>query len=340
MNFSLSEDQEMFRAAVERFAGPGDIETRKAARKMPGGIDRQRWTELAELGLLSLDDHIDCAVIAETLGRSAAVEPWLQCGYFPLRLLRGSPWAERVASGSLVAAVAFAEPGRRYALDPKMTRASGPSGAFTLTGMKSFVLGGTVADLLLVTADLEGTAALFAVEARHAEIRPYSVVDGNVAAEVRFHQTAAEQLPLARWEEGIAESRLIAAAEIVGLASRMFDDTLDYVRQRQQFGQSIGRFQAIQHRLVDCFTMLELMRSLLWRTAMAKDAPGWCTEVAGAKAFIAERALHIGEEAIQLHGGMGVTDELMIGHAHKRALLLSKMFGDPATELALYAAAA
>jgi len=307
---------------------------------MPGGVDRKRWTDLAELGLLSLDDLIDCAVIAETLGRSVAVEPWLQCGYLPLRLLRGSAWSERVGDGSLIAAVAFAEPGRRYALDPKTTRAIERDGAFTLTGSKTFVLGGAVADLLLVTADLDGTAALFAVEASHAEIRPYTVVDGSIATEIRFHQAPAEQLLLARWGEAIADTRLIAAAEMVGLAGRMLDDTLDYVRQRQQFGQPIGRFQAIQHRLVDCYTRLELMRSLLWRTAMAEGSAGWPAVVAGAKAFIAERALHIGEEAIQLHGGMGVTDELLIGHAHKRAMLLSKMFGDPATEFALYAAAA
>jgi alkylation response protein AidB-like acyl-CoA dehydrogenase len=340
MNFALSEDQEMFRAAVERFAGVGTAEARKAARTMSGGVDRKRWTELAELGLLSLDNLIDCAVIAETLGRSVAVEPWLESGYFPLQLLRGSAWSNRVADGSLIAAVAFAEPGRRYALDPKTTRASGGEDAFTLTGSKTFVLGGAVADLLLVTADLDGNTALLAVDASDAEIRPYTVVDGSVAAEVRFHQAKAERLSLARWDEALSNVRLIAAAEMVGLASRMLDNTLDYVRQRQQFGQPIGSFQAIQHRLVDCYTMLELMRSLLWRTAMAQGDPDWLLMVAGTKAFIAERALHIGEEAIQFHGGMGVTDELMIGHAHKRVLLLSKLFGDPAAELALYATAA
>ena len=336
MNFALSEDQELFRAATERFVGAGTLDERKAVRQAPGGMVRKRWTELAELGLLSLDDIVDCAVIAETLGRAVAVEPWLQNGYFPLRLLRGSTWAEQVGDGSLFAAVAFAEPGRRYSLDAKATRA-GPG---TLGGSKSFVLGGSSADLLLVTAEHDGATALFAVEARHADIRPYRVVDGSIAAEVRFHEASAEHLPLARWDEAVADTRLIAAAEMVGLAGRMLDDTIDYVRQRHQFGQPIGRFQAIQHRLVDCYTMIELMRSLLWRTAMARGSPGWSASVAGAKAFIAERTLHIGEEAIQLHGGMGVTDELMIGHAHKRAMLLSKLFGDPATDLALFAAAA
>ena len=137
-------------------------------------------------------------------------------------------------------------------------------------------MGGAVADLLLVTADMDGTTALFAVEAGDAEIRPYTVVDGSVAAEVRFHQAPAEHLPFSRWKEAIADARRIAAAEMVGLASRMLDDTLDYVHQRQQFGQPIGRFQAIQHRRVDCYTMLELMRSMLWRTAMGTGewAPG------------------------------------------------------------------
>lgn len=326
MNFALNEDQAMFRATVERFAGAGDVEARKAARAQPGGIDRARWGEMATLGLLSLDDIADCAVIAETLGQALAVEPWLECGYLPMRLGH---------DGSRLAAVAFAEPNRRYALDPTVKF----DGA-RVSGAKTFVLGGAAADLLLVTATGGDGPVVLAVEAAAAERRPYAMIDGGIAAEVTFRDTPATPIAGADWAHAVTETRLMAAAETVGLAARLLDETLGYVRQRAQFGQPIGRFQAVQHRLVDCYAMLEQMRSTLWRAVLAARGPRWADEVAGAKAFIAERAIHIGEEAIQFHGGMGVTDELAIGHAHKRVLLLSKLFGDPASDLARFAHAA
>ncbi len=330
----------MFRAAVERFARGGDVEARKAARRSPGGLDRVRWTALAELGLLAIEGRVDCAVIAETLGQSLAVEPWLECGYFPLRLLGAEARATDVVDGSLLAAVAFAEPGRRYALDPQTTRATQHDSGWFLSGAKTFVLGGALADLFLVTASTVTGPELFAVARADVETRHYAAIDGGLAAEVALRQAPAMMIENAAWADAIADTRLMAAAETVGLASRLFDETLGYVRQREQFGQSIGRFQAVQHRLVDCYTMLEQMRSSLWRATLSEYKAGWHAEMAGAKAFISERALHIGHEAIQLHGGMGVTDELAIGHAHKRVLLLSKLFGDPASELAQFATAA
>lgn len=307
---------------------------------MPGGIDRRRWTHLADLGLLLLEDPVDCAVIAETLGRSNAVDPWLETGYFPLRVLRGGPWADGVADGSRLAAVAFAERGRRFALDPRSMRASARGGGWVLSGAKTFVLNGPNADLFVVTAQKDGGPALFAVEAAHAGLRAYTVVDGGAAAEIELRDAPGALIEGACWADVLADVRLMAAAETVGLAQRLLDDTLDYVRGREQFGQAVGRFQAVQHRLVDCYTMLELMRSLLLRTAIGRSGPSWHAAAAGAKAFISEHALHIGEEAIQLHGGMGVTDELDIGHAHKRVMLLSKLLGDPASEHELFAAAA
>jgi alkylation response protein AidB-like acyl-CoA dehydrogenase len=340
VNFSLNEDQALFRATVERFAGTGDVESRKAVRAQPGGVDRARWSALAELGLLSLEDPVDCAVIAETLGQASAVEPWLECGYWPARLAQGSALGDEIADGAVLAAVAFAEPGRRYALDPKVVKATRHDQHWTVSGNKTFVLGGAAADLFLVTADTDSGSALFAVARDAADIRTYAVVDGGHAAEIALRDAPATPIENAHWDDAIAEARLMAAAETVGLASRLFDETLDYVRQREQFGQAIGRFQAVQHRLVDCYAKLEQMRSTLWRATLLDRDGDWQREMAGAKAFISERALHIGQEAIQLHGGMGVTDELAIGHAHKRVLLLSRLFGDPASEIARFACAA
>ncbi len=337
MNFTLSEEQAQIRATVERIAGAGDVETRKAARRMPGGVDRSRWSELAALGLLSLNDPADCALVAETLGYALAVEPWLECGYFPLRLLGD---AGGIIDGTVLAAVAFAEPGRRYALAPHATRATPHDNGWHVSGTKTFVLGGAAADLLLVTTATDTGTGVFSVRPADMERRAYQVIDGGTATEIVMRQAPATRIVTTAWADAVADTRLMAAAETVGLARRLFDETLGYVQQREQFGQAIGRFQAVQHRLVDCHIMLEQMRSTLWRSISSERGNGWHDEMAGAKAFIAERALHIGHEAIQLHGGMGVTDELAIGHAHKRIVLLSKLFGDPASELSQFAEAA
>ena len=127
----------------------------------------------------------------------------------------------------------------------------------------------------------------------------------------------------------------MATAEMVGIAKRLFDDTLEYVKTREQFGQPIGRFQVIQHRLVDAYAKLEAIQSALYRAMLM---PG--QDRAATKAFVAEAAIWIGEQAIQLHGGMGVSDELAVGHGVKRILLLSKLFGDPESAIAAMAKAA
>jgi len=347
VNFDLTDDQILFRDAIERFAGPFDLEARRRVRRLPGGIDPDRWRELAELGLLALPAAktkggngggiTDWAVAAEALGRSVAPEPWLELAFWPLRLLAEMPEAAvagGIASGSRKVAVAFAEPGRRYRLDPDLRCERG-----RLSGAKTFVLGGGAADAFLVTAlDVDGPA-LFLVDEAAVERRGYTVVDGGHAAEIRLHEVAAEKLGPLCIDRAVAETRLAATAEMLGLAGRLFDETLAYVRQREQFGQPLSRFQVIQHRLVDCYARLEQMRSLLYRALIDAEA-GRYARAAGAKAFIAERALAIGHEAIQMHGGMGVTDELVVGHAHKRILLLSRLFGDPRVELDNYAEAA
>jgi alkylation response protein AidB-like acyl-CoA dehydrogenase len=343
VNFDLNENQALFKATVERFCGPGDVSARHAARKLPGAINRARWQELAELGLIGLaatesdgglgGSLLDCAIVAQALGRGQAVEPWLECGFLPARLLAGSDHAPSVVDGSMVAAFAFAEPGRRFQMDAVGMRAK--SGL--LNGEKSFVLGGGAADLFIVTAAHEGRTALFAVprDAKGVDVKPYPVTDGGMAAMVTLRDVAAgEPLP-ADFDGVIDEARLMAAAEMVGLAQRLFDDTLNYVKTREQFGQPIGRFQVIQHRMVDVYAKVEAVQSALYRALLQPSAPP-----AAVKAFVAEEAISVAHEAVQLHGGMGMSDELGIGHGLKRILLLSKLFGDPASGIDTYARAA
>jgi alkylation response protein AidB-like acyl-CoA dehydrogenase len=344
MNFDLDDNQLMFRDTVERFCAPVDVARRRAMRRMDGGFDRARWRELSELGLVALalpeadgglsGSLLDCAIVAQAMGQGLAVEPWTECAFLPARLLAGTPHAAAIADGSMLATLAFAEPKSRYALDARAVSAKDGR----LDGEKSFVLSAAIADLLIVSANACGETRLFVVakDAPGICVQAYPIVDGSIAGVVTFRNVEAETIgDFARLESAIGEIRLIAAAEIVGIAKRLFDDTLDYVKTREQFGQPIGRFQVVQHRLVDAYAKLEAAQSALYRALLL---PG--QDCAATKAFIAEQAIWIGEQAVQLHGGMGMTDELAIGHGLKRILLLSKLFGDPASAIADMAKAA
>ena len=333
MDFDLSETQQLFRATVERFCGPVDIAARKARRAHPGGVDRVRWAELAELGLIGVaaaeedggmgGSLADCAVVAQALGEGLASDPWLECGFLPARLLAGDPHLSAVLTGETIAALAFAEPGRRYRMDARTVRSEGGK----LYGTKTFVPSGGAANLFLVTADTGAGTSVFSVPADAAgvAVRPYPAADGSIAAELVLDGAAHGDPLAADLSAVIDDARILAAAEMTGLAQRLLADTLDYVKTREQFGQPIGRFQVIQHRLVDCYAKVEAMQSALYRALLVADLPA-----VSVKGFVAEEAIWVGQQAVQLHGGMGMTDELAVGHALKRILLLARLFGDPA----------
>lgn len=353
MNFDLDEGQQLTRDTIGRFLGPIDIAARHAMRKGEGGYSRARWGEVADLGLLALaapeamggmgGTMVDLALVAEALGKGLAIDPWLENGVLPIRLAAaagdGALVGELIA-GAQFAAVAFAEPGRRYATEAVCTKAEGEN----IAGTKTFVLGAPLADALLVT--LAGSRlARVAHDATGVVRQDYPVIDGSTAATVDLHSTPADifDLPAAKFDRVIGDVRLLATAEMLGLAQTMFDDTLAYVGERQQFGAAIGSFQALQHRLVECYAALEQARSMMLRTAMldpTTDDANWPRIAAGAKAFVGEAATRIGLEAVQMHGGMGQTDELAIGHALKRVMLLDKLFGDQDLCLRSYARAA
>lgn len=360
MNFDLSEEQQMFVSSVERFAAPVDVEWRRRLRLSPTGYDRARWQQLAEMGLIALSasDHAggmggsstDLALVLEAIGKANAPDPLLEHGILPALLLeRGGAGAalEEVLSGTTIATLAWTERGQRYSLKAKGMKAEEAGGGFTLTGEKTMVMGALLADLFVVTADLDGETACFLVprDAPGLEVRAYRLADGSIAGEIRLTRTPASAklaLDPAALDAIIADVRLYAAAEMVGLGQRLLDDTLAYVKEREQFGVAIGSFQALQHRLVDCYAREEQARSMLYRAALTDrgDAAKWQRAAAGAKAFIGENVDAIAREAVQMHGGMGITDELAIGHAMKRVLLLARLFGDVDTVLAEYALAA
>jgi alkylation response protein AidB-like acyl-CoA dehydrogenase len=356
MNFDYDESQLLFRASVERFLEGRDIAARKAQRAAPGGIDRARWQAMAELGLIAMalpeakgglgSSALDLVAVGESFGQRISSDNWLENAVLPLALAGsgladGHPTIDALASGAAIAALAVFEPEGRHVITPRGTTARAAASGYTLSGDKTFVLGGMAADWLLVSAVVASEPALFLVAADAPGVfrRGYQIIDGNIAAQVQLRgcevaSDARLDLEWADVEQGLATGRLVAAAEMTGLAQRLFDDTLGYVRQREQFGQPIGRFQAIQHRMVDCYALVDQCRSALIAAATAHDG----AEMAGMKTVIAEAALQIGREAVQLHGGMGTTDELEIGHAHKRVLLLAQWLGDPASGLDAYAA--
>lgn len=349
MNFDLSENQALFKTTVERFCGTFDHVERHRVRREAGGIDRNRWSELAALGLIGLaagdadgglgGSAVDCAVVAQAMGSGLAPEPWLECGHLPAHLLSGTQQIASVLDGSALATLAFAEAKGRYTLEANSTTATKQGETYVLSGEKQLVLHGAAADLLIVSARLDGNTELFLVEADASGVdrRPYPIVDGSVAAIIAFRNVggAVHIGSSAKLAGAVDSARIMAAAEMVGLARRLFDETLAYVKTRQQFGQPIGSFQVVQHRLVDALSKCEAIQSAVYRALLQ---PG--SHAAGVKAFAAEGAQWVAEQAVQLHGGMGMTDELAIGHGLKRIALLSRLFGDPASGIASYAQAA
>jgi len=299
MNFDLSEEQELFTSTVERFTAPIDVEARHRLRGLETGYSPARWAELAELGLIALAVGEEQGGMGGSLLDLALVGEALGKGNAP------DPWIE---NGVLAA---------------KLLAAGGASEA-----LESVIAGESV----VAIADRDGL-----------ELRQYRLADGSIAGELYLRCVAVSDADrLAIGEAALAgitaQMRVLASAELLGLGQRLLDDTLTYVKEREQFGVPIGSFQALQHRLVDCYAKIEQARSMLYRTALMSE--GLLEAAAGAKAFITQCADHVAREAVQMHGGMGITDELAIGHAMKRVIVLSRLFGDVSTNLDDYAKAA
>lgn len=351
MNFELNDDQRMIENLVERFAadryGPG---RRAAFRALPCGFSSENWKLMGELGILALlageaDDGggpVETLAVMQALGRALVVEPVLSEVVVAGRLLAASArsalkrrWLEPLVAGEAHLGFAFAEPCARYALDQ-------PSAAFEggrLSGRKIQAPHGAGAYVVTALEDSEPRLFLVTSDPENMSARPYRLADGSTACELTFDGAAAEPLGLGLREIApvLDRARLAATAEMLGIIEFAFAATLDYVKTRRQFGAAIGSFQAVQHRLADLYALKEQARSLLYRAALA-SAPEAATAVAAAKAYVSRAALRLTEEAIQLHGGMGVSSELEVGSALGRVLVLASLFGDPEHETARYSA--
>ncbi|WP_426166970.1 acyl-CoA dehydrogenase family protein [Sandarakinorhabdus sp. DWP1-3-1] len=368
MNFDLTEDQALLKAAVERFVSDsygGDLEARRAARITPAGFSTANWARLAESGILALPvsaangglggGRVELAACMEALGRGLVAEPVLDAAIIPGKLLDGAGATaplDPLMAGTTLVALAHAEREARYNLAHVGTTARAKGDKVVIDGIKSAVLAGGTADVLIVSARLSGGTrdrdgiGFFQVPANAPGVdrRSYRLADGSVAAEIALR--GVEVAASAQLAEGldtltpaVATARLAAAAEMLGLMTLLFDNTLSFVKTRTQFGQSLGSFQVIQHRMTDAYVLVEQARSQVVRAALT-PAEDFARAAAGAKAFVAEAALTVAHTAVQMHGGMGITDELVIGHALKRIRVLALTFGDATAALDDYRRAA
>ena len=361
VNFELDEEQGMVRDLVTRFVGDrSGLEARVRARREPAGFSADNWRMLAELGLLTLPfgtdaggmggGSVELVTVLEELGRGLVAEPYLSDLLLAGRLLEraGTPaqraaWLPAILSGERRLALAHMERAARFNPLFVQCRASPRGEHGTLLGAKTFVQAGLGADAFILSARHSGKADdpdglslwLVRANAKGLESHAYRLIDGSVAVELQLHEVEGERLAGGAMEllAAFDEARIAACAEMVGIMATLFEVTLEHLRTRRQFGQPIGSFQAIQHRMADQYAALEQSRSQLLRAALM---PGECTAIAGAKAFISAAAIRLAEDCVQFHGGMGVTDELVIGHGHKRILLLASLLGDSESELRRY----
>ncbi|MGV2289413.1 acyl-CoA dehydrogenase [Trinickia sp. YCB016] len=366
MDFTFTEEQQQFADALRRYLEKNySFETRQAIVRSEAGVSATHWSAFTELGLTALPvpeaqggfggSAIDMLVVMQELGRGLVVEPYwaTAVGIEALRLAGTGDGAdaqllERAGAGEIKLAVAFHEPHARYDLFDLATVAEASGNQFALTGCKSIVQHGAQADYWIVPARLDGEIALFVVsrDAAHAEVAEYRTIDGQRAATLTFANTPARRLAGlhagAATLEHIADYGIVLlCAEAIGTLDALNHATLEYTKTRQQFGVPIARFQALQHRMVDMLIHTEQARSLAYLAAVryaSRDADERRRAVSAAKVRIGQAARFVGQQAVQLHGGMGVTNEVAAAHWFKRLAIIETTLGDVDHHLARFAA--
>ncbi|MFM5924345.1 MAG: acyl-CoA dehydrogenase family protein [Novosphingobium sp.] len=370
MDLSYTETQDMLRDTLARFlADTYDFETRKKMLERPEGRDPGIWRALsAELGLTSAPfaegyggmggGHLENAIMMEELGKVIAVEPWLQTvviGGGALQAVGGALASDvipQIIAGDAIIAFAYAEPKGRYDLADIETSAKADGAGYVLNGHKASVYAAPWATHLLVTARTGGSrreragVELFLVDAKAAGItmRDYAMVDGFRGAEVYFENVAipgeARLGGIDLIERVVDEATVGFCNEGTGIARKLLEGTVEYTQQRKQFGQPIGKFQALQHRMADMLVDAEQIASMALMGTLKLDLPADQRKaaVSQVKAKVARSIKAVGQNAIQTHGGIGITMELGIGHYFKRSTMIENQFGTPDWHLERYEA--
>ena len=374
MDFSFSDEQSMLQDSVQRFIqNDYSFEHRQKLIASDEGFSRENWAAFAELGWLALPfseadggfggTAVETMILMEEFGKGLIVEPYLSSIVMSASLIaragsdeQKESWLQPILQGEKLAALAFIEPQARFSLaDVKTTAVSGEDG-FCINGFKGVVLGGPSADFLVVPArssgsqtDEEGISP-FLVDAQSEGVqrRNYPTIDGFRASEVTFKDVeVSSDAVLGEIDGGleplqfaIDQAIMAVGAEATGAMEVLYKSTVEYCKTREQFGQPIGKFQVLQHRMVDMFIEHEQTKSLAYMAAMRlaenyDDASR--KSLAALKVQAGRGGKFVGQNAVQLHGGMGMTNELNIGHYFKRLTAIDTLFGNADFHLKRYA---
>lgn len=365
MDFSLSDEQSLLKDSVERFVqNDYDFDKRRKVMAEEDGFSRKNWQQFAELGWLAIPfseedggfggGAIELMLLMEQIGRGLIVEPYLPTVVLAGGFLRRAGSAAQkeqylsgIIDGSKLSAFAFAEPQGRFNLADLTTTAKAKGDGYVISGHKAVVLGGPSADFLVVSARTSGDqrdadgVSLFLVDAgaKGLSRRDYPTVDGLRASEVMLENVevgkdaliGAEGKALPLIEEVIDDAILAVGCEAVGAMEVLYKATVEYSKQRVQFGQPIGKFQVLQHRMVDMFMEYEQSKSLMFMAAMRLDEgynDAAKKAISGFKVQVGKSGRFVGQQAVQLHGGMGMTEELSVGHYFKRLTMIDTLFGN------------
>ena len=370
MDFTYDEEQQALREAVRGLVGRAysDFENRRRTVADDPGFGEKLWTQLAEMGVLGLPFEeeyggmgagaVEVGIVAQELGRVLAPEPFLTSVVLAGGLVAAAGSEEQktellggLSSGGTVLAFAHAEPGSRWSPSASAVRATSSGDGWTLHGVKEPVVQGARADVLVVSAALpDGGTGLFVVPGSDAAREGYATHDGGRAARVTFDGTAGAPLGAGGDATGVIGrvldiARITACNEAVGLMEVALETTSAYLKSRKQFGVTLNHFQALTFRAADMYVSLELARSMaLWATmvldAGSPDSGGDEASIAASRAAlqVSRAGRHIGQEAIQLHGGIGMTAEYSIGSYTSRLTALDHLLGDGNHHLGLLAA--
>ena len=372
MDFTFNEEQTLIQGQVEQFIQRDyNWESRQSLILTDSGYSLDNWNTFAELGWLGIslsDDSggfggssIDTMILMEEFGKGLVLEPFLETVVMCAELIDKAGTLEQkkdvltdVVEGKIQLALAYAEPQSRFNLADVMTEAKLESDNFILNGFKSVVMNGPNANKFIISARTSGDQrdesgiSLFLVDAEVSGLssRDYQTVDNRRASELTLESVVIPRSCLiGELDEGfmvldaaIDRSILAISAEAVGAMEVLYKTTVEYTKTREQFGTPIGKFQVLQHRMVDMFMEYEQCKSLLYMATMKHDEDSADAKkaISGLKYQVGNASKFIGQQSVQLHGGMGVTDELNVGHYFKRLTTIGTIFGNSDYHLKKY----